>query len=453
MTNDERQSSPAIPFMSAAAAVVRPDPSAVPAIPSPDPARRAPGELAGLLVLAAVFFTVAVDYVVMMPLGPQLQAAFGINIQQFNFAVGAYALAAGLSGLGASLVMDRFDRKRALLFLYAGFTVGTVGCALAPTFEWLVAMRALAGLFGGVVGGVVLAILGDTIPEARRGAAVGIVTAAFPLAQVLGVPLSLWLAHRFSWHVPFSGLAALSVVIGVGAGLLLPRVRGHLRAVAAGRAAGETALGQLWATVADRNHVRALLVTAGISASGFLIVIDLAAFMVHNVGLPEGQLFWIYAASGACTLWTMPLAGRLADRLGKRRVFTAAMLAAAASMLALTQMPAGSGVILAAVMNSVFMVCTTSRYVSAMAMVTAAVVPKHRGGFMSVNSALSHLVAAPTAVLAGWLVTEGAGGHLRGFGSLGVVAAGITVATLLVGRTLRKVDEEGDGPTAAAGHP
>ena len=425
--------------MSAAATVAKP-----PVAPSPlDPQRRAPGELAALLILATVFFTVAVDYVVMMPLGPQLQEVFRINIQQFNVAVGAYALTAGVSGLLAALIMDRFDRKRSLLFLYAGFAVGTLGCALAPTYGWLVGMRALAGVFGGVVGGVVLAIVGDTIPEGRRGAAVGIVTTAFPLAQVAGVPLSLWLAHRFSWHVVFSGLAGLSALILVLAAVRLPRVRGHLRGVAADRAAGETPAARLWAVMVDRNHQRAFGLMAGITLGGFLLVPDLAVYMVRNVGVSQAQLPWLYAVGGACTLFTMPLAGRLADRLGKPRVFTVMMLATIGSTLLLSRVPAGAGVAASAAAVALYMICTSGRYVPAMAMVTASVTPRQRGGFMSVNSAISQLFSALTAWLAGLMIHEAPDGRLLGFGTAGGVAAVLTLGTLFLGRTLRRVD---DGP-------
>ena len=434
--------------MSAAVAVVEP-----PVVPSPLASeRRAPGELAALLILATVFFTVAVDYVVMMPLGPQLQEVFRINIQQFNVAVGAYALAAGLAGLGAALVMDRFDRKRALLFLYAGFAVGTLGCALAPSYGWLVGMRALAGVFGGVVGGVVLAIVGDTVPESRRGAAVGIVTTAFPLAQVAGVPLSLWVAHAISWHVVFLWLAALSALILVAAAVWLPRVRGHLRAAAADAAAGGTPASRLWAVVVDRNHLRAFGLMAGITLGGFLLVPNLAVYMVRNVGVSQAHLPWLYAVGGACTLFTMPLAGRLADRLGKRRVFTVMMVATTGAVLLLSRVPAGAGVVAASAIMALYMVCTSGRYVPAMAMVTASVTPAQRGGFMSVNSAISQLFSALTAGLAGQLIHEAPDGRLVGFATAGGVAALLTVGTLFLGRTLRRAEDDGTaGSLAGAG--
>src|SRR6185369_5945726 len=128
-----------------------------------------------LFVLAAIQFTTVVDFLIIMPLGPQYMRVFAITPGQFGLIVSAYAISAGISGIAAGFFLDRFDRKRALLALYTGFTLGTLFCALAPTYHVLVAARALAGAFGGVTGALLLAIVGDVIPAHRRGAAMGMV--------------------------------------------------------------------------------------------------------------------------------------------------------------------------------------------------------------------------------------------------------------------------------------
>ncbi len=94
--------------------------------------------------------------------------------------------------------------------------MGTLLCALAPTYPLLVAARAIAGTFGGVTGAVILAIVGDVIPEHRRGEAMGLVMSAFSVASIFGVPLGLVLASDFSWHVPFYAIAGISVPILAG---------------------------------------------------------------------------------------------------------------------------------------------------------------------------------------------------------------------------------------------
>src|SRR5262249_6255870 len=141
-----------------------------------------------LLVLAAVQFSHSMDFMVMMPLGPQCRDEMGITPQQFNLVVGSYGLTAALAGVFATWVIGRFDRKTALLTLYAGLTAGTFLCAVAPGYWWLVLARAVAGGFGGIGASFILVIIGDAFPEIRRGRATGVVMTAFSLASIAGIP-------------------------------------------------------------------------------------------------------------------------------------------------------------------------------------------------------------------------------------------------------------------------
>ncbi len=182
-----------------------------------------------LLALAVIQFTHVVDFMIVMPLGPDLKETLGLNPQQFSLIVAAYGFSASLAGLFAARFMDRYDRKTAVLCLYAGFTLGTLLCALAPNYGLLLAARAVAGAFGGVVGAGILAIIGDAFADARRGRATGVVMSAFSVASVAGVPAGLYLAAVWGWRTPFSVLAGLSAVVLLGAYLLLPPLRGHLK--------------------------------------------------------------------------------------------------------------------------------------------------------------------------------------------------------------------------------
>jgi predicted MFS family arabinose efflux permease len=90
-----------------------------------------------LALLAAVQFTNVLDFVIMMPLGPQLMPALGIVPRQFGLVISAYTFSAGATGLAAAFFLDRFDRKTALLALYFGFGLGTIACAWRPpTTGW-----------------------------------------------------------------------------------------------------------------------------------------------------------------------------------------------------------------------------------------------------------------------------------------------------------------------------
>ena len=162
-----------------------------------------------LITLAGIQFTNILDFMIMMPLGPALTALFHISDAQFGMLVSAYTLAGGASGLLASTYIDRFDRKRLLLVLYGLFALSTFACGVAPTYETLLLARVSAGIFGGVLSALSQTIVGDVIPFERRGHAMGIVMTSFSVSTVAGVPLGLFLAAHFGWHIPFLLIAGL----------------------------------------------------------------------------------------------------------------------------------------------------------------------------------------------------------------------------------------------------
>jgi predicted MFS family arabinose efflux permease len=187
------------------------------------------GERLLVLILASVQFTHIMDFMVLMPLGPQLMRVLHISAREFSFLVAAYTLSAALSAFLTALYIDRFDRKRALLFLYAGFVVSTLLCGLASGYGTLLAARIFAGAFGGVAGAVVYAIVGDAVPQERRGTATGAVMSAFSISAIVGVPTGLFLANQFQWRAPFLFLATVSLVILFGVWKIVSHMRAHLR--------------------------------------------------------------------------------------------------------------------------------------------------------------------------------------------------------------------------------
>ena len=162
-----------------------------------------------LFTLAAIQFTHIMDFMIVMPLGPQLMRIFNITPQQFGFIVASYTIAAGIFGFAAAFFIDRFDRRKALLVCSSGFAIGTIACALSPGYEMLLLARMATGAFGGIIGTLVLSIIGDLIPFERRASAMGMVMMAFSLASVFGVPFGLFLSNQFNWHAPFLLLGGL----------------------------------------------------------------------------------------------------------------------------------------------------------------------------------------------------------------------------------------------------
>src|SRR5579872_4125247 len=199
-------------------------------IDEPQERRRGFSRYQSILValLALVQFTIIIDFMIMSPLGAIIMPALDISPAQFGLAVSAYAFSAGISGILAAGFADRFDRKRLLLFFYAGFTLGTALCAVAPNYHVLLTGRIVTGLFGGVIGSIVMAIVTDLFELHLRGRVMGFVQTAFAVSQVLGIPAGLFLSNHWNWHVSFGALVVLSIVTMAAVMLLMRPVKGHL---------------------------------------------------------------------------------------------------------------------------------------------------------------------------------------------------------------------------------
>ena len=275
-----------------------------------------------LLVLTAVQFCHILDFVLMMPLAPMLMRSLHISAREFGLLVSAYTFAAAASGLVAAAFMDRYDRKRMLLFLLAGFGMGTLLCGLVDDYWLLMAARVVAGSFGGVLAGVVFAIVGDYIRPERRGTAMGVVMGGFSAASVLGLPFGLSLAERGAWETPFLFLAGVTAVVFVITAVALPSMRApHDRPPPATIRRPSPSW---WPWRASRGTCARSLLTTAIMFSAFTVVPFLSAYLVENVGMPETQLDLIYLVGGVATIITGPLLwGPLADRFGHARVFIA----------------------------------------------------------------------------------------------------------------------------------
>ena len=384
-----------------------------------------------LLTLAAVQFATVLDFMIPMPLGAQLMRLFDLTPTQFGLLVSVYMVTASAVGFAASFAVDRFDRRAVLLALCACFTATTVLTATAQSYAWLLAARATAGAFGGVLTATVLAIVGDTISEGRRGRALGLVMSGPSFASILGIPISIWLAAWASWRAPFFFNTALCAAILAAAYLTVPHVHGHVAA-----ARGRSALAQLAAVFGRRNHLRAFGLTIALNFSGFLIVPFIAPYFVANVGITEAQLPVTYFCGGVAALLFVRYVGRLTDLHGRRRTFVLVAGASTFATLLVTHLPPvalwGAALVQMLVMSSF-----PGRYVPAMAILQGAVVPELRGSFMSLNAALQQLSAGVASLVAAAMVGRGPGGELTGFGTVGWLSVLGTGFAIAVATTVR----------------
>jgi len=393
-----------------------------------------PSERIVLLVLAAIQFTHIMDFMVMMPLAPQLMRELNLGAGQFSALVAAYSIAAGVVGLLSAPFVDRFDRRTLALCAYAGFTIATLLCGLASNAHTLLMARALGGAFGGISGSLCMAIVSDIVPPERRAAGIGIIMTSFAVAAAIGVPVGLQLAQHFGWRSPFIFIAAFAAVTWGVAFRFIPPVRGHLQS-------GEHKGRAFKELLRDRNAGRAIVFMAVMVLGHFSIIPLLSAHLVGDVALPEKYLFLVYVIGGALSVVTAPAVGRLADRRGRQRVFTFMVLAASVIILAIANagpLPAWATLML----TGSFFVFASGRFVPGQAIVTLAVPSSRRGAFLSLTSCARDLASGISSTMGGWIVVKQPDGHLHNFNWLGWIALATGLLSIALAHKV-KVNDTG----------
>ena len=381
-----------------------------------------------IALMAAVQFTHVLDFVIMMPLGPQLMRMLNINPKPFGVVVSAYTFSAAVSGLVGAFFLDRYNRKSALLFLYAGFVLGTLFCAISNQYEWLVAARVFTGVFGGLLGSMVMAIVADAVPEKERGKAIGIVMGAFSFASVIGIPVGLILANEFSWNAPFYFLVGLGLIIGALLFKYMENMTAHLQV---------KTIKQKWHSVIttilqSANQRNALLLTFLFMSGHFIIFSFLSPYMVTNVGFSEKQLSLIYLVGGFATFFGAPLIGKYSDKLGKRKVYNFFALLILPLIFSVTNLP-HLPVPVVLVITSTFFVVVLGRVIPATATITSAVGSKQRGSFMAFNSSIQQLSSGIAAYLSGAIVFKNSStGLYQHFNYVGYLAIVLNLISIIV---------------------
>jgi len=376
-------------------------------------------------LLAFVQFTVILDFMVMSPLGAIIMPALNITAAQFGVAVSAYAFSAGISGILAAGFADRFDRKRLLLFFYLGFTAGTALCALAPNYHVLLTGRIVTGLFGGVIGSIVLAIVTDLFPLNLRGRVMGFVQTAFAASQVLGIPIGLFLSNHWNWHVAFGALVALSIAAIAAIMLMMRPVNAHLLLKQ-----DSTAFRHLIATIGQPRYTLAFGVTTLLATGGFMLMPFGSAFTVHNLGIDIVHLPTVYLISGLFSIFTGPLVGRASDTFGKFPVFVFGSAVSVVMVLIYTHL----GLVrltTVIIVNVLMFVGIFSRMIPSQALISAIPIPSQRGSFSAVSASLQQLSGGLGSVLAAAIIAQNPDGSLRHFDRLGYIVVTTSILSLI----------------------
>jgi predicted MFS family arabinose efflux permease len=374
-----------------------------------------------IFLIGAVQFVNILDFMMVMPLGPDFARALDIPVSKLGLVGGSYTLAAAAAGLVGSLFLDRFDRRSALAVAMGGLVLGTVAGGFAIGLRSLLAARVLAGLFGGPATSLSLSIIADAVPVQRRGKALGAVMGAFSMAQVLGVPASLKVAEWAGWQAPFFCVAGLGLLITAGTITLLPPMRDHLLARPPQGAAAPAR-----APLFRRTVLVSYAMTAVAMGAGFLLIPNLSAYVQFNLGFPRRSLWELYGAGGVLSFVTLRVVGKLVDRFGSFRVGTAgSLLMFLAIWLIFVDVPPNPPVLL---LFLLLLFSLSVRNVAYSTLTSKVPGPAERARFMSFQSAVQHLASAAGAIVSSFVLAQTPGGQLLHMPRLAVLSL-LLVAT------------------------
>ncbi len=304
-------------------------------MPTPGPARTAlPGRVLVIAVCSA--FLVGLDSMITVPLIPEIASATHTTARSGGLFVSAYALLFAVVAPLCGAMSDRIGRRRIMCIGLVVFALANVLTSLASDFSFILAARALAGLGSSMIMPSVYALIAENFPFERRGKVMGIVVAGLLSSTVLGVPLGSYLAYLVNWRAAFVAVAVVAAAVFITVIAVLP--------ASPQKEPTQNGSGRPFITYFSMIR-RAVTTPALLCVLGSTLLWSAALYgMFSNIGIffaerfnfNEAQTGFAIMGSGAGSMAGALLGGRMADRLGKRRVVVAAALVAAVGVSAVS---------------------------------------------------------------------------------------------------------------------
>jgi predicted MFS family arabinose efflux permease len=387
-----------------------------------------------VFLLAFICYLSSLDSMLLMPLGNIIMTTFKVSPIHSTVVVSVYSIVAGISGFLSASIMDQFDRKKLLVFTFIGFIVGTALCGFAYNFNLLILYRGITGIFGGIVGGVCVAIVSDIIPYERRATAMSIISLSFAVAAITGVPAGLFLAKQFNIQMPFRVLSIISVFALIAVIVWIPAINKHLK--------DKMPIKNPFTTInnifKDHNQVMALLLAFLLVYSHYVVIQFIVPYMVNNVGFNEDLIPVMYAIGGICTISTSPFIGKLSDKKGNFPSFVVLVLLSFIPIIASTHIHKVV-IPVAIIVCATFFILAAGRMIPAYTLMSAATTPEKRGGFMSMRSACMELGTGIASITSGLIVKQGLHGRIENFHYVGYVSVMVGLLAIYIASRVKVV--------------
>lgn len=361
-----------------------------------------------IYVLCAVQFVNILDFMMVMPLGPDFSQGLGIPSSFVGIVGASYTLAAALMGVIGTAFLDRFERRRALLVCFLGLSLATLLGGFAIDLTTLVGARFLAGLCGGPATALTMSIIADTVDEKYRGRALGILMGSFSLAAVFGVPIGLELANQGGWHVPFFAVGFLGLLLLPVMSISIPDLSTHMDKASV---TGDFHWRRALTLIQDPLYLQMLCLVFVSMSAGFLIIPHIATYLHFNLEFPREDLGFLYMLGGVFSFIAMRIAGAMVDRVGA--TVTGTVGTVGLSLILLFGFAWRAYWLPVSLMFAGFMVCMSLRNVPMQTLASRVPLAHERASYLSLQSACQHLASSAGALLSSFILVSDLNGYLR----------------------------------------
>jgi predicted MFS family arabinose efflux permease len=352
---------------------------------------------------------------------PSLLGSLHVSVGMAGLLVAVYSLAAALASFVSGTLSDHYGRRRFLFIGVVLFAVSSWVASRTATFNALLVARGLTGFAAGMLSTCSITYAADWFEYRVRGRALGMISAAYFAAPILGVPLAAQIADRYGWHRSFLFFAILALAVGAFSwGLPKDKLSSEpsshkLRA--AGRA---------FRSFLVRRDTAAALGIAFLVSGGLVGFLTYVGQWLNSAfGISTRTIGWVFMLGGVVALGSAPAGGIVSDRLGKRSVAIASNVILA---LAVALIPVFSWGFWLLAVFSVASIGAAFRQGPLTALITELVPSTQRGAFIALRNIFSQTGIGTAAVLGGFLFER------HGYAAVTTLCAAMTavVALLLI---------------------
>ncbi|QDC02178.1 MFS transporter [Mesorhizobium sp. 8] len=271
-----------------------------------------------LLVLALGTFSIGTDSFVVAGILPDVARSFDIEVAAAGQLITVYALAYALMTPVMATVTAHWQRRTVLVAGLAVFIVGNVLTALLPTYDLILASRALAGLGGAIFTPAASATAAALVSPERRGRALAIVMAGLSGATALGAPIGTLVGSLGDWRLTMWFVALLGLLAMIGVRTLLPQMTPPpaLR------------LRERLAPVADPRVAMTLLTTLFVLSGLYTVYTYISIAFERATDGDGSRLAALISIWGVAAIVGNLAAGSLTDRFGSRRIINISLVVA-----------------------------------------------------------------------------------------------------------------------------